>query len=51
MKYKRGVIEKGEVRGKLSELQIDKVAAQKDLTEKKLGEDDIPDGWRVEIRN
>ena len=51
VKYTRGVIEKGEERGELSDLQIDKVAAQKDIAKKKLGEDDIPDGLRIEIRD
>ena len=30
--------------GRLAELQIDKVAAHKEISLKQLGEDDIPDG-------
>ena len=47
--YTRGVIEKGEGRGKLAELQIDKVAAQKEISKKQLEEEGIPGG--IESRN
>ena len=50
-KYTRGVIERGEERGKLAELQIDKVAAQREVTKKQLEGEDIPDGLRVEIKS
>ena len=51
MKYKRGVIEKGEEWGKLSELQIDEVAEQKEITKMQLGEDEIPGGLVIDIRD
>ena len=37
--------------GELAELQIDKVGAQKNISQKQLGVDDIPDGLGVEIRD
>ena len=37
--------------GKLSELQIDKVASQKEILKKQLDEDDIPSGLRTELQN
>ena len=37
--------------GRLSELQIAKVAAQKEISQKQLGEGDIPDGLSAELRD
>ena len=51
MKYTRGVIGKGEAWGELSELEIDKVAVQKEILKKQLEEGDIPDGLRIDIRD
>ena len=50
IQYTRGVIEKGEVWGKLAELQIDKVEVRMEISKKQLWAGDIPDGLRVEIR-
>ena len=50
VKYTRGVVGRGAEWGKLAELQIDKVSAQKDISKKRLEEEDIPGGLRVEIR-
>ena len=41
----------GRYMGKLSELQIDKVASQKEILKKQLDEDDIPSGLRTELQN
>ena len=49
VKYTRGVVEKGDIWGKLAELQIDKVAAQKAILKKKLEEEDIPNALRTEL--
>ena len=38
MKYARGVVVKGDIWGKLAELEIDRVAVQKDILERKLPE-------------
>ena len=51
MKYTRGVVEKGEEWGKLSELQIDKVEVQKEIWKKQVGEEDMPDGLVIDIRD
>ena len=51
MKYTRGVIEKGEVWGKLPEFEIDKVAVQKEIPTGQLEEGDISEGLRAEIRD
>ena len=40
---------KGKNGGKLSEFQIGKVAAQKDISKKQLGGDGIPDGLKIDI--
>ena len=50
-KYTRGVIEKGEMWYRLAEWEIDKVAAQKEISQKQLGEGDIPDGLSAELRD
>ena len=47
VKYTRWVIARGDEWGKLAELQIGKVAAQKEIPNKQLGEEDIPDGLRI----
>ena len=38
MKYTRGIVEKEDIWEKLAELQIDKVAARKEILKKKLEE-------------
>ena len=44
MKYARVFEEKGEERGPLAELQVDIGAAQKEIPEKQLGEEDLTSG-------
>ena len=50
MRYTRGVEAKGDMRGRLAELQIDKVAAQIDIPTKQLEDEEIAGDSRSQLR-
>ena len=49
MKYGRGVVAKGGIWGRISDLQIDRVAVQKGILERQLEDGDIPNAVREEL--